>query len=247
MSDYSPWNNVNYYTPITVGSYDPNFKEVSPKGQGPAGNITHKDSVLEYMIHFQNLGTYKAQNIFILDQLDADLDWTTMTPIYKSHPCVITMSETGEIRFQFDNIDLPAKQDDEVGSNGMVSFSIKTKKALPYGTEFTNNAAIYFDFNDPVVTNTTLNTLAPVSVQEVANAKNSVLVYPNPVNDLLTIKMDKVVYSEVRIMNTMGQLCAEHKLTGKEAQISVSKLSPGIYFMLLSGENGNAVERIEKQ
>ncbi|MCD6062275.1 MAG: hypothetical protein K0R82_186, partial [Flavipsychrobacter sp.] len=164
LNDYSPWNNVNYYTPITVGSYDPNFKEVSPKGDGPAGNITGKDSVLEYMIHFQNLGTYKAQNIFILDQLDADLDWTTLVPIYKSHPCDITMSETGEVRFQFDNINLPAKQDDEVGSNGMVSFSIRTKKGLPLGTEFHNSAAIYFDFNDPVITNTTLNTLAAVSV-----------------------------------------------------------------------------------
>ncbi|WP_276131755.1 DUF7619 domain-containing protein [Polluticoccus soli] len=247
LSDYSPWNNVNYYTPITVGSYDPNFKEVSPKGDGPAGNITYKDSVLEYMIHFQNLGTYKAQNIFILDQLDADLDWSTLTPIYKSHPCDITMSETGEVRFQFNNIDLPAKQDDEVGSNGMVSFSIKTKTGLALGTEFKNNAAIYFDFNDPVITNTTLNTLATVSVKEVENVKNSVLVYPNPTNSALTIKMNKDVYKTARLMNTMGQLVAEYKLDSKESQINVSNLPAGIYFMLLSGENGSTVERIEKQ
>src|SRR5690606_11056630 len=30
LSDYTPFNNVNYFTQSVVGSYDPNFKEVIP-------------------------------------------------------------------------------------------------------------------------------------------------------------------------------------------------------------------------
>jgi hypothetical protein len=59
--------------------------------------------------------------------------------------------------------------------------------------------------------------------------------------------MNKDLYTTARIVNTMGQLCAVYTLEGKEAQISVSNLAPGIYFMQLSGENGSTVERIEKQ
>jgi hypothetical protein len=65
----TPWNNINYFTTITVSSYDPNFKEVSPEGTGPTGLITRNDSVLEYMVHFQNTGTAPAQNIVVVDTL----------------------------------------------------------------------------------------------------------------------------------------------------------------------------------
>jgi hypothetical protein len=249
-NDYSPWNNVNYYTPVVVGSYDPNFKEVMPKGIGPNGDISKNDTALEYMIHFQNLGTYMAQNIFILDTLDADLDWESMRPIYKSHPCDVTMSEGGVIKFNFPNINLPAKQDDEPGSNGMVTFSIKTKKNLSLGTQFHNSAAIYFDFNEPVITNTTVNTIAPVSVEEVrGNSSNSksVTVYPNPTGGMLTIKMHKDQYTSLRLMNVMGQVCAQHQLTERTEQVDVSSLTPGIYYMLFTGPNGKTVEKLEKQ
>lgn len=246
-NDYSPWNNVNYYTPRVVGSYDPNFKEVSPVGHGPTNIITRDDSTLEYMIHFQNLGTYKAQNVFILDTLDEDLDWETMTPIYQSHNCVITMSDKGEIRFQFDNIDLPAKMHDEEGSHGMVSFTIKTKKGLPLGTEFHNTAAIYFDFNEPVITNTTLNTLGELSVEQVQTYRSGeVSVYPNPTHDVFTVKVLSGSFEELTVVNSMGQLITSRVVTGDKTEINLANATSGIYFVVLKGANGYKVEKIEK-
>ena len=40
-------------------------------------------------------------------------------------------------------------------SNGFVSFSIRPKTSAPVGTRLENFADIYFDFNDPIRTNTT--------------------------------------------------------------------------------------------
>jgi len=247
LNDYSPWNNVNYYTPVVVGAYDPNFKEVHPKGNGPEGFITRNDTALEYMVHFQNLGTYKAQNVYILDTLDQDLDWSTLTPVYQSHKCNITMSESGVVRFQFDNIELPAKKDDEEGSNGMVTYTIKTKKNLPVGTKFTNSAAIYFDFNEPVITNTTVNTIGELSVESTENMKaGDVTIYPNPTHDVFAIRVNDGVYTTAKVMNTMGQVCGSYQLNGKETRINLATAAPGVYFILLQGENGYKMEKVEK-
>ncbi len=247
LNDYSPWNNVNYHNPVVVGSYDPNFKEVSPKGNGPTGVITRNDTTLEYMVHFQNLGTYKAQNIYILDTLDADLDWQTMTPVYQSHKCEITMDENGVIRFQFDNIDLPAEINDEPGSHGLVTYTVKTKKGLPIGTQFKNSAAIYFDFNEPVITNTTTNTLGELSVEEARKTDNGkVSVYPNPTHDIFTVRIKEGNYQLLKVINTLGQVYATERVIGNETRIDLSAATPGIYFIILQGSEGSRTEKVEK-
>lgn len=247
-NDYSPWNNVSTYKPIVKGSYDPNFKEVQPAGVGDKGIISPNDTTLQYMVHFQNLGNYKAQNIFILDTLDDDLDWSTFRPIHESHKCNITISSDGVVRFQFDNIDLPHKDADEEASQGFVAYSIKTKKGLPLGTQFKNSAAIYFDFNEPVITNTTLNTIDLLSVEQIAEReKQQVLVYPNPTSDEFVITLhEESVYETIKVINTVGQLYTTQKVTGVENKVNMSKAAPGIYFVILQGNGQHSVQKIEK-
>ena len=46
LTDNSPWNNVNQYSDVVIGSFDPNFKEVSPRGTGSQGYISTNDSTL---------------------------------------------------------------------------------------------------------------------------------------------------------------------------------------------------------
>ena len=64
---------------------------------------------------------------------------------------------------------------------------------------------------------------------------------------MLTIKMHQEQYTSVRLMNVMGQVCSQHQLTEKTEQVDVSSLTPGVYYMLFSGPNGNTVEKLEKQ
>ncbi len=81
------------------------------------------------MVHFQNLGTYFAQNIVVVDTLDSDLDWQSLRPVYSSHkPASIEISEQGVLKYTFKNINLPAEMQDAINSNGMFTCTIKTKK-----------------------------------------------------------------------------------------------------------------------
>ena len=68
------------------------------------------------------------------------------------------MNSSGLVSFQFDNILLPDSGADFIGSQGYVSFIIRPKDDIFHLDQPKNNAGIFFDLNDPVVTNTTKNT-----------------------------------------------------------------------------------------
>lgn len=241
LTDNTPWDNVHYFLTNVVGPYDPNFKEVSPKGSGANGGIYAKDSVLDYMVHFQNLGSYFAQNVVVLDTLDADLDWTTLKAVYNTHPCKVSISETGEARFEFKNINLPAKADNEAGSQGMFSYTIRAKKNLAIGTQFTNSASIYFDFNAPVQTNTTVNTLlAPNGVANLESANNLLKLYPNPTTSILNIEVESLNNMDkgsIKVLDITGKEIYNTNITAAKGknliQINTSAFPAGMYFVTL--------------
>ncbi|MBL0315044.1 MAG: T9SS type A sorting domain-containing protein [Flavobacteriales bacterium] len=137
--------------------YDPNMKEVSPAGSGQAG-LMFNGTDLTYTIHFQNTGSAPAQTVVVEDQLSEYLDPSTMQILSWSHPVVSTV-ENGLIRFEFEEIMLPDSLSDPAGSQGYVTYKISPYADLPVGTAIDNTANIYFDLNEAVVTNTTLNTI----------------------------------------------------------------------------------------
>jgi hypothetical protein len=252
LNDYSPWNNVNYFTSLTVGSFDPNFKEVLPQGTGNNGLITPSDSILEYMVHFQNTGSYYAQKVVVLDTLDADLDWSTLRPVYQSHPCVVTMDENGVAKFTFNNINLPTQGMNEMGSNGMLTYTIHTKKNLALGTTFTNNAAIYFDYNEPVITNTTLNTLgAPAGINNTPGAGNgSFSIYPNPTAKMFYAQLDGTgnATANMKVTDISGKVVMVRDLklqTGMQnIPVDVATLSPGLYFVTVNHNGSSQTQKL---
>ncbi len=250
LTDYTPWNNVDYFNTITVSSFDPNFKEVSPKGVGPTGLITRNDSILEYMVHFQNTGTAPAENVVVVDTLDNNLDWTSLRPVYQSAKCVVTLEQRGTYKiakFTFNHINLPPQSSEPVTSNGMFTYTIKTVHGLPLGTTFKNSASIYFDYNAPVKTNSTLNTLgstasvpgSPVPYQDMS----SFTVYPNPAANTFStlINSDEEVSAELRVSDVTGKLLISKTIAiqkGTQSIVTdVAAFTPGMYFVSLS-KNG---------
>lgn len=240
LSDYTPWNNVETLSTTVIGSYDPNFKEVSPKGTGAQGYIATTDSVLDYIVHFQNTGSYYAQKVVILDTLDADLDWTSLRPGYSDHNYVATISETGVLKFTFNNINLPWQDMTEMGSRGMVAYSIKQKPNLSPGTEMRNSAAIYFDYNEPVITNQTLNTIElPAGISEMKPVVG-LNMYPNPTTNELNINLVNADNSSIiNVFDVQGRLLHSQQVNGNAVQkVDVSGLTSGFYFVSVESNNG---------
>jgi uncharacterized repeat protein (TIGR01451 family) len=243
LVDYSPWNNVNYFTTTVASSYDPNFKEVSPKGTGPTGLISYTDSVLEYMVHFQNTGTWQAENVVVIDTLDDDLNWTSLRPEYMSAPCKVTLQQAGAKKvatFTFNNINLPTESSNPMGSNGMLTYTIHIKSGLALGTQFLNHASIYFDYNAPVMTNTTVNTLGtvPSYVSNVSTGNyNSFVIYPNPASQSFNavINSDETTSANMSLADVTGKILMNKTIAVQKGQQTIttdaSQLAPGIYFV----------------
>ncbi|THH36448.1 DUF7619 domain-containing protein [Neolewinella litorea] len=148
-----------YTTPLRC-AVDPNDKLVSPFREDPTqSNYTQLDETITYTIRFQNTGNDTAFDVRIEDQLSEYLDLNTFRPLSASHPYTLRIQEGGHLVFRFDNIFLPDSNVNLVGSEGFVNFEIKAHQHLPDFTVVENTAAIYFDFNKPVWTNTVVSTL----------------------------------------------------------------------------------------
>ncbi len=144
-----------YSTPVLC-SWDPNDKLVQPARDG---NYTLFDEDLIYTIRFQNTGNAEAYHVSIKDTLDANLDLRTFRVLDTSHPDKLTTTIEANrfVSFNFDYIYLPDSTSNPEGSQGYVTYTIKSQQGLDENTLIENTASIYFDANPPIVTNTTQN------------------------------------------------------------------------------------------
>ena len=164
FSTHATFNDINgsqestkfLYSAEVQCSFDPNDKLVNPTRMN---GYTLFDEDLVYTIRFQNTGNAEAFDVVIRDTLDDHLDPTTFRIITSSHEEVLTttMENNKYLTFDFKNIFLPDSTTNFDASQGFVSYRIRTKEGLPEATEIANSAGIYFDFNPPVLTNTTEN------------------------------------------------------------------------------------------
>lgn len=160
VGDSIPSNNVSTRTDTTRGPYDPNDKLVTPAGMGALGLIEQSEQQMTYTVRFQNTGTDTAIYVRVRDTIDTNvLDIMSFQPILESFPYSLTIENDEVLVFQFNNINLPDSATDFNGSQGFVTFSMNHKGTLPIGSQIRNSAAIFFDFNSPIITNSTLNTI----------------------------------------------------------------------------------------
>ncbi|MFT6923855.1 MAG: putative repeat protein (TIGR01451 family) [Crocinitomicaceae bacterium] len=154
--DFNP--NHDIYCGIATGSYDPNDKTPYPGGIGDS-NYVYLDQNMEYRIRFQNTGTDTAFTVIIRDTLDFDFDIFSVVSGASSHSYSFEKYGPRVLQWTFNNILLPDSTTNEVESHGFVHFKVQPLENSPEGTILNNTADIYFDFNEPIITNTTLNVL----------------------------------------------------------------------------------------
>lgn len=231
--DPTPQNN-SYSFPFTVvGSYDPNDLRVTPEGI-----ITEEDEVLTYSIRFQNTGTYPAELVIIKDILDKNLDITTITDVNASHAFKLRILENKIAEFAFENINLPDSVRDEAGSHGFVSFKIRKKTSLTLGTEIKNTAYIYFDYNDPIITNTTVNTMGIVTGTISKQTTHAGIVYPNPAKDYTTFRFD-VPISFIQLITVGGTEVLNREIDDQKEFGIPLHMSKGMYLYKAFSTDGN--------
>lgn len=239
-TDETPADNTAPLNQIVTNSLDPNDKtclEGTAISPSSVGNYVH------YIIRFENTGTDNAQNIVVKDIIDSNkYDISTLVPMHGSAPFVTRVTNTNQVEFIFENIDLPF---DDAHNDGYVAFKIKTKSTLVVGNSFSNNASIYFDYNAPIVTNTATTVVQALGNQDFGFATIFSL-SPVPAKDILTItRKQEVTISSISIYNTLGQLIQIE--TNPNESIDVSNLNTGNYFIRIVSDKGTLTGKFIKQ
>ncbi len=153
LLDVDQSNNTFTFTETVIGGYDPNDKTVN-RTQVHIDEVAGDEGVmLNYTIRFQNTGTADAINIHVDDVIEEQLDLSTFEMVHASHPYQLTFDENRKLVWLFENIMLPDSSTNEAESHGVIHFRIKTVGNLLMTDSITNNCAIFFDINEPVITN----------------------------------------------------------------------------------------------
>jgi uncharacterized repeat protein (TIGR01451 family) len=230
-----------------VGSYDPNDKQGFPIGYGN-NRFIEQNTDIEYMIRFQNTGTAPAFTVVIRDTLSAFLDPTTFVAGSSSHPYKVDFYGDGpNLRFTFDNINLPDSATNLEASQGYVTFRISQRKDLALGSLIENSAAIYFDFNEPIITNTTRHLIGKdfvaVSAWEPLQPSLSLAVTPNPMGDKATLQVRGLatgVECRMELLDLNGRTVKTHQTTDGTWTLHREQMTSGTYVLRVVTEQGLA-------
>ncbi len=225
------------------GSYDPNDKQGFPLGYG-AEHFIEANTPIDYMIRFQNTGTDTAFTVVIKDTLSAWLNPASLRAGVSSHPYEFSLSGGGIATFTFNNILLPDSTTNLAGSNGFVKFRINQEADNAIDTRIENRAAIFFDFNPPIFTNTTFHTIGEdwlsiiLDTKDLTSSLEDIKVYPNPLRSsaLFDLGDQQIKNGQFVLYNTQGQLVGLQDFSGSTFTFERNQLSSGFYFFNIREE-----------
>ena len=234
-------NNTYVFCYNVINSYDPNIKQTTPELVEPG----YEDE-FTYTIYFQNTGSAPAFNIRLEDVLDNNLDLTTFRVVKASHDYKVNVyMATRKLVVRYPNIMLPDSTSDAEGSIGFVQYRIKPLTGLPLGTVIENTAAIYFDYNEPIITNTTQNTFN-IGLGIKNTTVQTVSLFPNPANGKITIRSSERM-ENIEIYSVNGRLYHSMVSADKEVTLSLTELPEGIYIAKVLSKNGVSTARFIKK
>lgn len=214
-----------------INSHDPNLKEVYPTRANPGYS-----DWLTYTVHFQNTGSAPALNIRVLDTLDSNLDLSTFEVLGYDHYNLTTLAGN-VLTIRFPNILLPDSTTDAAASMAYFQFRIKVKPGMALGTSVTNTAVIYFDFNDPISTNTALTEFVRATGIDDPFKSSDFIVYPNPTNGLIHIK-GPFAGSTLELFDVVGRKILEKTTADNEMNFDFESYPAGLYFYRVTMKNG---------
>ena len=225
-----------------VNSLDPNDKTCL---EGYTITTDLIGEFVHYLIRFENVGTASAINVVVKDIIDTSkFDIASLFTTDASHSFVTSITNTNEVEFIFENINLPF---DDANNDGYLAFKIKTLSTLNAGDSFDNDAEIYFDFNAPIITNNYLTSIEnSLSINKLNNL--NLKIYPNPVSDKLFIEIQEPIKS-ITFYDINGRLISQIALIGNSIKqnVDISQLANGIYFVKIKSNVGQYTSKIIKE
>jgi hypothetical protein len=240
-------NITDSFETIIRGSYDPNDITANPIKTNTTE--TQQGKYIKYVIRFENTGTDTAFKVIVTNDISQHLDINSLQIKNLSHPCAVRVDER-KLTFTFNNIQLPYTGIDKIGSHGFISFAVKIKNTVADGTDIPSTAAIYFDYNLPVITNTAVTEvrnpiITPLKISDysikLSTNKKEVIHFLKTANEVNVLKHNFQKSTDGLEFKTIGELKAKNNVSNEYKFID-SKLGnySFLYYRVLSvDKNGD--------
>jgi uncharacterized repeat protein (TIGR01451 family) len=240
-------NNTDTIHQIIVGSWDPNNKLVDYTNTNDPNfqmvSSTAPDQEIRYTINFQNTGNAPAYNVVVVDEMSNNLDVNAYQFIGSSHNCQIIRNGY-TTTYKFMGIMLPDSTNNEPESHGSITYKLNALSSLNIGDQMIDFANIYFDFNDPVLTeDAVITVVGPTALSSMLN-NTSLSVYPNPADDIVNVNVQSNKDGNViiTVIDATGKTCLQQQRTLKTGYnkllLNTAELSQGIYFVQTTTNDG---------
>jgi uncharacterized repeat protein (TIGR01451 family) len=222
-------NNTSIATAEVIGSFDPNNKTALTSSRVSATQyFMEGDLFIDYTIRFQNTGTDTAFTVVIQDTIAPELDMASFEQGTASHAFEISFRPGRVVEWRFDNINLPDSGTNELESHGLVTFRIKPTQPLVAGTLIANNADIYFDANEPVITDEVVLVVEMgTGAEEPEREAGALQLFPNPAST--TVWLSAPGMRSIEVYAADGRLVGVEHVHSDQVQLPVGSLPRGSY------------------
>lgn len=233
-------NNTTVESAIVVNSYDPNDKTArTSSGQSDTQYFIDQDQFIDYTIRFQNTGTAEAIDVVVTDTLAAELDMSSFEQGPASHAFSVAFKPGRVVVWTFAGINLPDSNANEVASHGIVGFRIKPVQPLLPGTILSNEANIFFDLNEPVITAASvLLAEFTTAIDQGSTSHGRISVYPNPTTKGFEVLGDGTTIQRLSITAPDGRIVFSRTMNGTRTHIDLPEVAAGTYVLLVHGSDG---------
>ncbi len=219
-----------------IDDYNSNDKNIFVNGNCNQSYIGHGDKI-EYLIRFQNTGKDTAITVRIEDPITKKFNISSLKPVAASHDYTWSVNN-GMLVVIFEDIQLVDSFKNEPASHGFIKFEIQLDSLTLRGDDVKNLAGIFFDFNDPIITDEVMTIIGqPLKTKD--HSFESITAFPNPANGLVYISGDALSDKpqDLMIYNIHGKLILSQKISYYSNSIDISKVAPGTYLLMMkSGE-----------
>jgi hypothetical protein len=189
-----------------------------------------------------NLFSAGAGNFSIFE----DVSGGTLQVLGASHPYSWRLIESNILEVRFDPLFLQDSLSNEPASKGFFSFLIRPRSGLQLGDQILNRAAIYFDYNAPVITAYSSMAVAPeVSGASAPLTELACTVFPNPVASggaLHCIFPEN--NADIRLLDVYGRQRQYWQAIGSDTPLQLPDLPTGLYWLQVQAGKQQAIRLI---
>lgn len=240
LPDPFPANNTADLSTTVTGSYDPNDKlALTSTRLSDALYFIGQDEWIDYTIRFQNTGTDTAFTVVVTDTLSEALDMGTFQQGVSSFPCTVAFKPERVVEWHFHNILLPDSNTNELASHGLTSFRIRPVQPVLPGTVLSNAANIFFDFNEPVITDPCV-LVAEFGTSVPEGAELRPLIAPVPAHDRVVISASGS-FATLALHAMDGRKLRDVAVSGPSVTIDLQALPAGAYAVVGTLSDGRSV------